>query len=176
MVRDKILDRDQDLEPSYFYDPEEGIISERDAAAGLYRDMPGFPAMNTLSDPVEHVPEDEDPDREEPEEERYNIPKLLPSPREGERGVPFGHGPVNVPGQGMLTLEPGDIGVQASMYSPTEPEGNQLKLTQKRNQTLNRWKETTQIDKGHTNRDEVFNHLVKLSCHKFRVSTRLSST
>lgn len=61
----------------------------------------------------------------------------------------------------MLTLEPGDIGVQASMYSPTEPEGNQLKLTQKRNQTLNRWKETTQVDKGHTNRDEVFNHLVK---------------
>lgn len=161
VVRDKILDKEQDIEPSYFYNPEEGMISERDAAAILYRDMPGFPAMNTLSEPIDHVPEDEDQDREEPEEERYNIPKLLPSPREGKRGVHFGHGPVNVPGEGMLALEPGDIGVQASMYSPTEPEGNQLKLTQKRNQTLNRWKETTQVDKGHTNRDEVFNHLVK---------------
>ena len=160
-VRDDILNRDKDLEPSYFYNPEEGMISERDAAAGLYRDMPGFPAMNTITDPVDHVPDDEDPDREAPEEERYNIPKLLPSPREGERGIPFGHGPVNTPGDGDLTLEPGDIGVQASMYSPTEPEGEQLKLTQKRNQTLNRWKETTETDKGHTNRDEVFNHLVK---------------
>jgi hypothetical protein len=161
-VRDEILDREKDLEPSYFYNPEyQDFVNERDAAAILYRDMPGFPAMNTLSDPVEHVPEDEDLDREEPEEERYNIPHLLPSPREGERGIPFGHGPVNTPGEGMLTLEPGDIGVQASMYSPTEPEGNELNLTKKRNQTLNRWKETTQVDKGHTNRDEVFNHLVK---------------
>lgn len=154
-VRDELLS-EPDYEPNYFYEP----INE-DPARVLYRDLPGFPAMNTLSEPIDHVPEDEDLDREYPEEERYNIPKLLPSPREGERGIPFGHGPVNVPGEGMLTLEPGDIGVQASMYSPTEPEGNQLKLTQKRNQTLNRWKETTQVDKGHTNRDEVFNHLVK---------------
>jgi hypothetical protein len=154
-VRDELLNK-PNLEPSYFYEP----LNE-DPARVLYRDLPGFPAMNTLSDPVDHVPEDEDLDREEPEEERYNIPHLLPSPREGERGIPFGHGPVNTPGEGMLTLEPGDIGVQASMYSPTEPEGNELNLTKKRNQTLNRWKETTQVDKGHTNRDEVFNHLVK---------------
>lgn len=160
VVRDKILDREQDVEPSYFYNPEEGIISERDAAAILYRDMPGFPAMNTLSDPVEHVPEDEDPDREEPEEERYNIPKLLPSPREGKRGVPFGHGPINTPGEGMLALEPGDMGIQDSMYDPMEPEDG-LNLTKKRNRSLNRWKETEEINKGHTNRDEVFNHLVK---------------
>ena len=160
VVRDKILDREQDIEPSYFYDPEEGIISERDAAAGLYRDMPGFPAMNTLSDPVDHVPEDEDEDREEPEEERYNIPKLLPSPIEGERGIPFGHGPINTPGEGMLALQPGDMGIQDSMYDPMEPEDG-LNLTKKRNRSLNRWKETEEINKGHTNRDEVFNHLVK---------------
>lgn len=155
-VRDQLLDKEVNLEPSYFYEP----LNE-DPARVLYRDLPGWPPMNTLSDPEEHVPEDEDTDRENPEEERYNVPELLPGGREGERGIPFGHGPVNVPGGGMLTLEPGDIGAQASMYSPTEPEGNQLKLTQKRNQTLNRWKETTTVDKGHTNRDEVFNHLVK---------------
>ena len=154
-VRDELLNK-PDYEPNYFYEP----LNE-DPARVLYRDLPGFPAMNTLSEPIDHVPEDEDPDRTEPEEERYNIPHLLPSPREGKRGVPFGHGPVNIPGEGTLELQPGDIGVQASMYSPTEPEGNELNLTKKRNQTLNRWKETTQVDKGHTNRDEVFNHLVK---------------
>ena len=153
-VRDQLLAQD-DLEPSYFYEP----LNERGPSDILYRDLPGFPAMNTLSDPVEHVPEDEDPDREEPEEERYNVPQLLPGGREGERGVPFGRGPLNAPGD--LNLQPGDMGTQMDMYSPMEPQGNQLKLTQKRNQTLNRWKETTQVDKGHTNRDEVFNHLVK---------------
>jgi len=153
-VRDEVLLRDKNLEPSYFYEP----INE-DPARINYRDLPGWPAMNTLSEPVEHVPEDEDLDREAPEEERYNVPQLLPGGREGERGLPFGHGPLDVPGD--LNLQPGDIGTQASMYSPMEPEGNQLKLTQKRNQTLNRWKETTQTDKGHTNRDEVFNHIIK---------------
>jgi hypothetical protein len=158
MVRDEVLLKSKDIEPSYFYTPD---FMNEDPARVLYRDLPGFPAMNTLSEPIDHVPEDEDPDRTEPEEERYNIPHLLPSPREGKRGVPFGHGPVNVPGEGTLELQPGDIGVQASMYDPMEPEGNQLNLTKKRNQTLNRWKETTEVDKGHTNRDEVFNHLVK---------------
>ena len=153
-VRDQLLAQD-DLEPSYFYEP----LNERGPSDILYRDLPGFPAMNTLSDPIDHVPEDEDPDREEPEEERYNVPQLLPGGREGERGVPFGRGPLNAPGD--LNLQPGDMGTQMDIYSPMEPQGNQLKLTQKRNQTLNRWKETTQVDKGHTNRDEVFNHLVK---------------
>lgn len=154
-VRDQLLN-EPEIEPSYFYEP----INE-DPARVLYRDLRGWPPMNTLSGPVVHVPDDEDPDREYPEEERYNIPKLLPSPREDDRGVPFGYGPVNEPAEGSLNLLPGDLGTQASMYDPMEPEGNELKLTQKRNQTLNRWKETTQVDKGHTNRDEVFNHLVK---------------
>lgn len=154
-VRDQLLD-EPEVDPSYFYSP----INE-DPARVLYRDLPGFPPMNTLSGQVDHVPEDEDPDREYPEEERYNLPKLLPSPREDDRGMPFGYGPTNEPGEGSLKLMPGDIGTQASMYDPMEPEGNQLKLTQKRNQTLNRWKETTEVDKGHTNRDEIFNHLVK---------------
>jgi len=158
IVRDEVLLKSKDVEPSYFYTPD---FMNEDPARVLYRDLPGFPAMNTLSEPIEHVPEDEDPDREEPEEERYNIPHLLPSPREDKRGVPFGHGPVNVSDEGTLSMKPGDIGMQASMYDPMEPNGNQLKLTQKRNQTLNRWKETTEVDKGHTNRDEIFNHLVK---------------
>ena len=152
-VRDELLLK-PDYEPSYFYEP----INE-DPARVLYRDLPGFPAMNTLSDPEEHVPEDEDLDREAPEEERYNIPQLLPGGREGERGIPFGHGPIDPPG--ALSLQPGDIGMQTSMYDPMQPEGNELNLTKKRNQTLNRWKETTEVDKGHTNRDVVFNHLVK---------------
>lgn len=150
-VRDKVLD-EPEIEPSYFYKP----LNE-DPARILYRDLPGFPRMNTLSVPIDHVPEDQ----EYPEEERYNIPKLLPSPREDDRGIPFGYGPVNEPAEGSLNLMPGDIGTQASMYDPMEPENNELKLNQKRNKTTNRWKETTQIDKGHTNRDEVFNHLVK---------------
>jgi len=158
MVRDEVLLKSKDIEPSYFYTPD---FMNEDPARVLYRDLPGFPAMNTLSEPIDHVPDDQDPDRTEPEEERYNVPRLLPSPREGKRGVPFGHGPVNVPGEGTLSMKPGDIGVQASMYDPMEPEGNQLNLTKKRNQTLNRWKETTEVDKGHTNRDAVFNHLVK---------------
>ena len=153
VVRDELLSKD-DAEPSYFYEP----LNE-DPARVLYRDLPGWPPMNTLADPEEHVPEDEDLDREAPEEERYNVPQLLPGGREGERGIPFGHGPLNAPGD--LNLQPGDMGNQMDMYDPMQPEGNQLKLTQKRNQTLNRWKETTQVDKGHTNRDEVFNHLVK---------------
>ena len=152
-VRDELLLK-PDYEPSYFYEP----INE-DPARVLYRDLPGFPAMNTLSDPEEHVPEDEDLDREAPEEERYNIPQLLPGGREGERGIPFGYGPIDPPG--ALSLQPGDIGMQTSMYDPMQPEGNELNLTKKRNQTLNRWKETTEVDKGHTNRDVVFNHLVK---------------
>jgi hypothetical protein len=160
VVRDKILDKEEDIEPSYFYEKDQDMINERGPSDILYRDMYGWPPMNTLADPVDHVPEDEDQDREAPEEERYNIPKLLPSPREGERGIPFGKGPVNTPGEGLLSLEPGDMITQGSMYNPMEPDDG-LKLTKKRNQTLNRWKETEEIDKGHTNRDEVFNHLVK---------------
>lgn len=38
---------------------------------------------------------------------------------------------------------------------------NDLKLNQNRNKSLNGWKETDQENKGHTNRDVVFNHLVK---------------
>ena len=154
--REDLLDPKNDVEPSYFYNPDPNYMAE-DAARVLYRDLPGFPAMNTLADPEDHVPDDQDPDREVPEEERYNIPNLLPSPREGERGIPFGHGPLNTPGE--LSLQPGDINNQ--MYDASKPEGNELRLTRNRNQTLNRWKETTQVDKGHTNRDEVFNHLVK---------------
>lgn len=160
VVRDKILDKEEDVEPSYFYEEDQDMINERGPSDGLYRDMYGWPPVNTLADPVDHVPEDEDPDRDSPEEERYNIPKLLPSPREGERGIPFGKGPINTPGEGLLDLEPGDMITQGSMYNPMEPDDG-LKLTKKRNQTLNRWKETTQVDKGHTNRDVVFNHLVK---------------
>ena len=160
VVRDKILDKEEDIEPSYFYEKDSDMINERGPSDILYRDMYGWPPMNTLADPVDHVPEDEDQDRESPEEERYNIPKLLPSPREGERGIPFGKGPVNTPGEGLLELEPGDMITQGSMYNPMEPDDG-LKLTKKRNQTLNRWKETEEIDKGHTNRDEIFNHLVK---------------
>jgi hypothetical protein len=160
VVRDKILDKEEDIEPSYFYEKDSDMINERGASDVLYRDMYGWPPMNTIADPVDHVPEDEDQDREVPEEERYNIPKLLPSPREGERGIPFGKGPVNTPGEGLLALEPGDMITQGSMYNPMEPDDG-LKLTKKRNKTLNRWKETEEVDKGHTNRDEVFNHLVK---------------
>jgi hypothetical protein len=159
VVRDELLSKEEDVEPSYFYNPDEDFVNERDAAAVLYRDMPGWPPMNTLADPEDHIPEDEDQDRQEPEEERYNVPQLLPGGREGERGVPFGHGPLNAPGD--LNLQPGNLGNQMDMFDPMQPEGNQLNLTKKRNQTLNRWKETTQVDKGHTNRDEVFNHLVK---------------
>lgn len=160
VVRDKILDKEEDIEPSYFYEEDPDMINERGASDVLYRDMYGWPPTNTLADPVDHVPEDEDQDRESPEEERYNIPKLLPSPREGERGIPFGKGPVNSPGEGLLALEPGDMITQGSMYNPMEPDDG-LKLTQKRNRSLNRWKETEEVNKGHTNRDEVFNHLVK---------------
>jgi hypothetical protein len=153
-VRDQLLDPENDIEPSYYY------VTERGPSDGNYRDLQGFPAMNTLSNPIEHIPDDEDEDRDPdaPEEERYNVPQLLPGGREAVRGEPFGHGHYDKPEELNMSLNSKDT----SMYDPMDDEitDNNLKLTQKRNKTLNRWKETTPTDRGQTNRDVVFNHLV----------------
>ena len=150
--RDKLLDPKNDTEPSYFY------VAERNASDALYRDLPGFPRMNTLTDPEDHVPEDQDSDREYPEEERYAVPNLLPSPREGDRGKPFGRGKYE--DSSNLTLNKNTT--DTNMYDPMNDEitNNKLDLLQKKNKSLNRWKETEQENRGHTNRDLVSNHLV----------------
>ena len=161
--REDMLDPKHDTEPGYFY-TEDGVLTERGPSDGTYRDLPGWPPMNTLADKEDHVPEDEDPDRdpeEDPEEERYTVPNLLPSPREGDRGKPFGHGRFD--DETNLTLDRGSK-TDTNMYDPMNspnPDGTELKLNVKRNKTLNRWKETDQESMGHTNRDEIFNHLVK---------------
>lgn len=157
--REDLLDPSHDVEPSYFARPP---LNERGASDIFYRDLPGFPAMNTLADKEDHVPDDEDSDREQddPEEERYNIPNLIPQPREGRRGKPFGLGKYN--DETELALSRGSS-TDTNMFDPmnnTNSDGEELKLTQKRNKTLNRWKETDQEDRGHTNRDMVSNHLV----------------
>ena len=150
--RDKLLDPKNDTEPSYFY------VAERNASDAFYRDLPGFPRMNTLADPEDHVPEDQDPDREYPEDERYAVPNLLPTPREGDRGKPFGRGKYEDSSNLTLNKNTSDT----NMYDPMNDEitNNKLDLLQKKNKSLNRWKETEQENKGHTNRDLVSNHLV----------------
>lgn len=157
-VRDQLLDPEADLEPSYYYAPDQ--LNERGPSDILYRDLPGFPAMNTLAGKKSHVPEDEDPDRdpeEDPEEERYNIPKLLPSPRENVRGEPFGYGPYDDNENLTLSRDSTDT----NMFDPMNPDadGNELNLNKKRNRSLNRWKETEKENLGHTNRDLAYNHI-----------------
>lgn len=153
-VRDNLLDPENDIEPSYYY------VTERGPSDINYRDLPGFPEMNALSNPIEHIPDDEDEDRDPDgqEEERYNVPQLLPGGREAVRGKPFGHGHYDKPEELNLSQNSKDT----SMYDPMDDEitDNNLKLNQKRNKTLNRWKETTPENRGSVSRDVVFNHLV----------------
>lgn len=159
--RDDLLNPDHDTEPCYFYSDDEGEYVAEDASRMLYRDLPGFPRMNTLADPEDQVPDDQEPGSED-EEERYDSPDLLPSPRDGAKGKPYGVGDVNDPTD--LNLQKG-AATDTNMFDPMNPSdldgGNELTLTKNRNQTLNRWKETDPNDIGHTNRDLVFNHLVK---------------
>lgn len=136
------------LEPEHATDSPQ-YVTERHPSDILYRDLPGFPRVNTLANKVAHVPED----AESEEEERYAAPKLIPRPREDARGVPFG--------RGKLT-PPGELRMNISAYGPgtdsTDDNGNELRLTGQKK--LGRVA-TSQQAKGATNRDVVSNHLVK---------------
>ena len=161
--REELLDPENDIDPSYFY-----MVNERGPSDVNYRDLPGFPKANTLSHPVSHVPEDEDPDQEESdtEEERYNVPRLLPSPRENVRGEPFGLGSYDDQDNLTLNRNKSDTNITDPMndqiFNPMDDfeSGNELRLNKKRNKSLKSWKTTTPENMGHTNRDAVFNHLV----------------
>ena len=162
-VRDQILDPEADVEPSYYYTPD--YVNERGPSDILYRDLPGFPAMNTLAGKKDHIPEDEDPDRDpdDPEEERYNIPNVLPTPREKVRGEPFGYGHYEDETNLTLSRDSSDT----NMFDPMNPDadGKELNLNKKRNRSLNRWKETEKENLGHTNRDQAYNHITNQQDH-----------
>lgn len=67
---------------------DEIFLKERSPSDILYRDLPGFPRMNTLAKPVDHIPHSPS------DEERYNVPDLIPPGRDGEAGEHFGFGPL----------------------------------------------------------------------------------
>lgn len=154
-IRQELLDTETS-EPSYFT-----YVQERAPSDILYRDLPGLPRHNALVNKVDHVPEDEDRDVDAGDEERYVSPNLLPSPREGDRGKPFGFGRYD--DEHNLSLSSGhntDTNIDDPRNKSLD-DSNDLKLNNDRAGTENRWKETTQGNRGKDNRDLVSNHIVK---------------
>lgn len=170
MPKDELYDL---LEPEHGSDAPT-YMAERHGSDILYRDMPGFPRMNTLVNKVNHIPDDEedgnrdmnDPNLGDKEaSERYAQPNLLPTPREDSRGVPFGHGkytPADELALNVAVNGPSDVQDQLDAVDDTNPNDlNDLHLASV-GTTKKQWDQTrSETDKGSTNRDVKSTHLVK---------------
>lgn len=143
------------LLPHEDYDLENGkepLVVENpinDPARGAYRDLPGFPRMNTLVNGKKFIPDDQDQDRVFPEyDENLALvrDKLVPDGKDqGTEPEYFGYGPLD--DTGLMQLQ--------------RTFGEELNLQLQGNPSINNWKTTTRQNMGKIKQSVNYNQLVE---------------
>ncbi len=130
---------DETLREPYLLNTEDVVT---DPGRSNYHDYKGFPRMNTLVDPEPHIPSDQDPAREYPEDVKDNVRiSLVPTGNDAEPDY-WGYGSLDDPPSG-------------------EPDGygNTLKL--QGNPAANDWMSTTLGNRGDLGQSPDVDQLVR---------------